>query len=212
MPTAIAIAAVAAIAVLLMTYGFAARQSKDAVQQRLEQLVVTPRTLEEMELHQPLFERLVRPIVQRLSRFASRGGQQGGLIARTDAKLERAGYPGGLRGAYWMGVKILAAIVLGAAVALILLATGKVQLSVIFGPAGAALGYMVPEFWLGSRSRKRSFAMVLQLPDARGYRDFNLELLKQTPDHWYVADDQVLEWWAQERSNPMNPPYPFWPN
>ena len=33
------------------------------------------------------------------------------MIARTDAKLERAGYPGGLRGADWMGVKILGLIV-----------------------------------------------------------------------------------------------------
>ena len=33
------------------------------------------------------------------------------MIARTDAKLEKAGYPGGLRGADWVGVKILVAIV-----------------------------------------------------------------------------------------------------
>ena len=86
------------------------RPPKDAVQTRLEQLVVQPKTLEEFELQQPFFERVMRPTIKRLSRVGSRG-DQGGMIARTDAKLEKAGYPGGLRGADWMGVKVLFAIV-----------------------------------------------------------------------------------------------------
>ena len=166
MPTTVLlIAGLAAFAVLLITYGLAGRQSRDVVQQRLEQLVVQPKSLEEMELQQPLAERVLRPMIQRLSRVANRG-DSGGLIARADAKLEKAGYPGGLRGADWMGVKILSTIVLGMAVALIMLATGRVQLALLFGIAGAGLGYMAPEFWLGGRARKRSWAMVLQLPDA----------------------------------------------
>ena len=161
----IVIAALAAAAVLLITYGLSAQQSKDAVQQRLEQLIVQPTSLEELELQQPFFERVLRPIVQRLSRVVNRG-DQGGLIARTDAKLERAGYPGGLRGADWVGVKLLAAIVLAIAIGLLMLATGNVQLALLFGVVGAAVGYMAPEFWLGGKAKKRSFQMVLQLPDA----------------------------------------------
>lgn len=165
MPTEILIAAIAAAAVLFLTYGLSARQSKDAVQQRLEQLIVQPTSLEELELQAPLAERVLRPLVQRLSRVVNRG-DQGGLIARTDAKLERAGYPGGLRGADWMGVKVLSTISLGLGLALLMLAIGSTQLAPVFGVVGAALGYMAPEFWLGSRGRKRSFEMVLQLPDA----------------------------------------------
>jgi tight adherence protein C len=166
MPTTVlVIAGVAALAVLILTYGFASRGGRDVVQQRLEQLVVQPKSLEEMELQQPLAERVLRPIVQRLSRMVSRG-DSGGLIARADAKLEKAGYPGGLRGADWMGVKLLSTIVVGVAVGLLMLATGRVQLALLFGTAGAALGYMLPEFWLGGKAKKRSFAMVLQLPDA----------------------------------------------
>jgi len=161
----ILIAALAAAAVLLITYGLSATQSKDAVQQRLEQLITQPTSLEEFELQQPFFERVLRPIVQRLSRVVNRG-DQGGLIARTDAKLERAGYPGGLRGADWMGVKILVAIVLAVGVGLLMLATGRIQLALLFGIAGAGVGYMAPEFWLGGKGKKRSFEMVLQLPDA----------------------------------------------
>ena len=166
MPTTeLVIAGLAGLAVLFITLGFAGRSSQDAVQQRLEQLVVQPKSLEEFELQQPLGDRVLRPIVQRLSRIANRG-DSGGVIARADAKLERAGYPGGLRGADWMGVKILSTIILGVGVTLFMLAVGRVQLAFIFGIAGAGLGYMAPEFWLGSKARKRSFAMVLQLPDA----------------------------------------------
>jgi tight adherence protein C len=164
-PTVLVIAAVAAVAVLILTYGFAGRGSRDVVQQRLDQLVTQPKTLEEMELQAPLGDRVLRPIVQRLSRVANRG-DSGGVIARADAKLERAGYPGGLRGADWMGVKLLSTIVLGIGVGLLMLLIGRVQLALLFGVAGAGLGYMAPEFWLGGKAKKRSFAMVLQLPDA----------------------------------------------
>ena len=165
MPTELIVAVFAALAVLFITYGLASAPSKDAVQARLEQLIVQPKSLEEMELQQPLFERTLRPIVQRLARMASRG-DQGGLIARQDLKLERAGYPGGLRGADWIGVKLLSTIVVGGGVALLLLATGRVQLALIGLVIGAPFGYMIPEFWLGGKARKRSMEMILQLPDA----------------------------------------------
>jgi len=159
------IAVLAAGAVLLITYGVAARPSEDAVQARLSQLVVAPRTIEEMELQQPFFERIVRPTIQRLARAGRR--QEGGMIARIDAKLERAGYPGGLRGADWIGVKLMSLIAF--VVIFFLLATfltGSPILGLFFGIAGAAFGYIAPEFWLGRKMRARSYAMILQLPDA----------------------------------------------
>ena len=57
------IAIIAAVAVLLVTYGIAARPSEDAVQARLSQLVVQPRSLEEMEMQQPFYERVMRPMI-----------------------------------------------------------------------------------------------------------------------------------------------------
>ena len=162
----ILIAILAAGAVLLITYGVAARPSEDAVQARLSQLVVQPKTLEEYELQQPFFDRILRPTIQRLSRAGKR--QEGGTIAKIDAKLEKAGYPGGLRGADWVGVKILALIgfaLLGFLLGL-LLGGGAIIVALLFTIVGAALGYMAPEFWLGRKIRARAFQMVLQMPDA----------------------------------------------
>jgi len=165
MPNEILVAAIAAGAVLFITIGLATRPPKDAVQQRLEQLVVQPRSLEEFELNQPFFERAIRPIVKRLAR-AGRRGDQGGLIARTDAKLEKAGYPGGLRGADWVGVKLLAAIAFAGLGFLLGLLLGGITGGLFFALVGAGVGYMGPEFWLGRKIRSRGFEMLLQLPDA----------------------------------------------
>jgi tight adherence protein C len=167
LPPEILIAVVAAIAVLLITFGAAARPGQDAVQQRLSQLVVQPQSLEQMELQQPFYDRVVKPTIQRLSRAGSRGGERAGMIAKIDAKLQRAGYPGGLRGADWMGVKILSAIVFAVLLLLVgLLLTGEFAVALLFGLLGLAVGFIAPEFWLSRRGRARSFQMVLQLPDA----------------------------------------------
>ena len=158
------IALLAAGAVLLITFGVAARPTEDAVQARLSQLVVQPQSLEAMEMQRPFSERVLRPMVQRLARAGKR--QEGGLVAKVDAKLQRAGYPGGLRGADWIGVKLLALI--GFAVIFFLLAlllTGEVVVGLLFILVGAAVGYLAPEFWLGKKGRARSMEMTLQLPD-----------------------------------------------
>jgi tight adherence protein C len=162
----IIVAILAASAVLLVTYGIAARPPEDAVQARLSQLVVQPKSLEEMELNQPFYDRTVRPLIQRLSKVGKR--KDGGVIARTDARLERAGYPGGLRGADWLGVKLLSAIVIGiGALLLLLLVTGGTFIvAFLGGVVGLMVGFVAPEFWLGKKIKARSMAMMLQLPDA----------------------------------------------
>ena len=154
----------AAVAILLVTYGLASKP-QDPVQQRLSQLVVQPKSLEEMELQAPFLERTLRPLVKRLARVGARRNQ-GGIIARTDSKLRKAGYPGNLRGADWMGVKLLSAIVFGALLALLLTLLLGIGLGILMGLVGLGLGFIIPEYWLGKKIRKRGEEMVLQLPDA----------------------------------------------
>jgi tight adherence protein C len=89
------------------------------------------------------------------------------MIARIDAKLEKAGYPGGLRGADWVGVKLLALLgfaVLGLLLGLLL--TQQFVVALLFALVGAAIGYIAPEFWLGRKIKARALEMVLGLPDA----------------------------------------------
>jgi tight adherence protein C len=161
----ILIAVMAAVAVLLVTVGIASRPSEDAVQARLSQLVVQPRSLEEMELQLPFYERVMRPTVQRLAKLGRR--QEGGMVTRIDNKLQKAGYPGGLRGADWVGVKLLSLIafaIIGFLFGLFVM--GGLVTGLLGALLGAALGYLAPEFWLGKKVAARSMAMTLQLPDA----------------------------------------------
>src|SRR2546429_9505851 len=102
MPSEVLVAAIAAAAVLLISVGLATRPGKDAVQQRLEQLVVQPKSLEEYELQQPFFERALRPLVKRLAR-AGRRGDPGGGIAPADAQPGKASYPSAPTGPGRMG-------------------------------------------------------------------------------------------------------------
>jgi tight adherence protein C len=162
-PTLI-IPVLAAIAVLLIVFGAMTRPPADAVQQRLEQLVVKPKTLEEAELEQPFFERAIRPFVQRLSRLTRRN--QGNMVEVAEGRLHRAGYPGGLRGADWMGVKVLSAIVFGIGFTILFLVIAGFPTNVLFGIGGLAVGFLAPEFWLGRKIRQRQTDMLLQLPDA----------------------------------------------
>jgi tight adherence protein C len=160
------IAIMAAIAVLLIVFGVAARPKEDAVQARLSQLVIQPRSLEEMELNQPFYDRAVRPTIQRLAKIGRRRSDSGGLVSRTDARLQKAGYPGGLRGADWIGVKLLVAIV-GAGIGFFVgLLLGGFVVGILFAAVLGAFGFIIPEYWLGKRVSGRSNEMVLQLPDA----------------------------------------------
>ncbi|MEP7081845.1 MAG: type II secretion system F family protein [Chloroflexota bacterium] len=163
-PTELLIAGIAGAAVLLLFIGFVSKPAPDAVQQRLSQLVVQAKTLEEMDLDQPFFERTLRPLVKRLSKVRKK--DQGGMVTRAQARLARAGNPGGLQGADWMGVKMLAAIggaLGGFAIGLLL---GGPALGMLFGVALLGFGYVITEYWLSKRIKKRSMEIVLQLPDA----------------------------------------------
>ena len=66
-PPELIIAGIAGAAVLMLVLGFASKPAPDAVQQRLSQLVAQPKTLEEIELQAPFFERTLRPMVKRLA-------------------------------------------------------------------------------------------------------------------------------------------------
>ncbi len=88
------------------------------------------------------------------------------MVEAAEARLHRAGYPGGLRGADWMGVKVLSAICFGIGFTILFLIISGFPLNIMFGIGGLAVGFLAPEFWLGRKIRARQMDMILQLPDA----------------------------------------------
>jgi tight adherence protein C len=147
--------------------GLAGTRSVDPVQARLTQLgSMQAKNLEELELQQPFLERTLRPLAARLSGAVARVTSQS-FSERTEKRLALAGHPGNLRVADWLGIKAIGSV-LGAAILFVLfgLLGGNLTLGLMSGLAGLLAGYILPEFWLGGRVRRRQHLILLQIPDA----------------------------------------------
>ena len=107
-------AAVAALGVLLVFYAHRRRSSRWTRSRRAcrSSARCRPRTLEEIELQQPLFERTLRPLATRLSGIAQRFASPQ-KVSRTEKRLSMAGNPGDLRTIDFLGMKLVVAGLLG---------------------------------------------------------------------------------------------------
>jgi tight adherence protein C len=161
------VAAAAGGAVLLLFLAFAGTAPVDPVQARLSQLgSMQARNLEELELQQPFLERTLRPLVSRLSGSVARV-TSASFAERTQKRLALAGNPGDLRVADWLGIKAVSAIVFAGVFFLLMgILLGSPTTGLLLAGVGAGIGYIVPEFWLGGRVRKRQKAILLMIPDA----------------------------------------------
>ena len=151
---------------LLMFVGLASAKPVDPVQARLTQLgSFQAKNLEELELQQPFSERTLRPLIVRLSKMGSRLSSASST-GTAERRLAMAGNPGDLKLTDWMGVKMLVAIATGLFMALLFtLLAGSIMLGILFGLVGAGMGYLIPEFWLGSKIKSRQKIILKMIPD-----------------------------------------------
>jgi tight adherence protein C len=164
------VAAVGAVAIILIAIGLASGGGMDPVQARLSQLgSMQVRSLEELELQTPLFERTIRPLVGNLSGFVARITSSS-FTTQTEKRLALAGNPGELRTSDWLGVKAVGALIGAALFVVLFIMPGLIKVpfpvSLMMIPVGLMFGYTAPEFWLGGRVKKRQKAILLQIPDA----------------------------------------------
>ena len=160
------IALIAGAAVLLIFYGVAGAAPADPVQARLTQLgSMQARTLEELELQQPFFDRTVRPLAERMSNVGRRFTSDK-KVNRTEKRLALAGNPAELKTSDFLGLKIVAVLAFAGIAFLvfgILMGMGifGIILSIVFG----VVGFLAPEFWLSRRVKGRQKAILLAVPD-----------------------------------------------
>lgn len=164
MPLLIALATAGGI--LLVFWAIAGRTSGDAVQARLAQLgSMQAKTLEEIELQQPFFDRTIRPMAVRLSGIG-RKFTSAKKIGRTEKRLAQAGNPGDLRTVDFLGMKVVVAgAVAGIALLLLGVVMGNMPFGFIAAMAGGVIGFFAPEFWLSRRIKKRRKLILLAVPD-----------------------------------------------
>ena len=162
----IILAGVAALGVLLVFMALAGSKQMDPVQARLSQLgSMQARTLEEIELQQPLFERTLRPLATRLSGIAQRFASPS-KVSRTEKRLSMAGNPGDLRTIDFLGMKLVMAGLFGAGTfVLFAVLMGNPPFGFIGGAAIGGFGFLGPEIWLSRRIKARQKAILLATPD-----------------------------------------------
>jgi tight adherence protein C len=160
-------AALAGVGVLLVFYAMAGSRPMDPVQARLSQLgSMQARTLEEIELQQPLFERTLRPMARRLSGVARRFASPT-KVSKTEQRLLMAGNPGELRSIEFLGMKfVVAGLVGGGVFVFFALVVRNPAFGFLGGIALGGLGFMAPEIWLSRRIKKRQKAILMAVPDS----------------------------------------------
>ena len=158
------------IAAVLIIIGIRDSGDIDPLQDRLAEYAERGEItdLEEIELSQPLTERILFPIARKLGELALRFTPQN-AIQQTAHKLELAGSPGGMDPTVFWALR-MAGLSLGAI--LFFVATIAPEGSflkgrgLMIGIPAAAMGFFLPELWLQGRISKRQTDVRKAMPDA----------------------------------------------
>jgi tight adherence protein C len=157
-------------ALILVVIGMRDTDRGDLLQKRLEEFASRGETasLEEIELSQPITERVVLPLARQFGELAQRFTPQSAL-QQTARKIELAGNPRGLDPSLFWASRFLLALVMGG-VLIFLFSIGlkdwswvrKFIIIAIF----VVIGFYVPELMLTSRIQRRQKEIRKAMPDA----------------------------------------------
>jgi tight adherence protein C len=171
MPVIIAIVALILIgAVALIIIGMRESSGEDPLQSRLAEFAARGETatLEEIELSQPLSERVILPLARKFGEIALRFTPQNALQS-TQRKIELAGSPRGLEPSLFWILRFVAAIGIGILMAFLMTIGVKnwpwsTKILVIFG--FVLFGFYMPELFLVSKIQRRQKEIRKAMPDA----------------------------------------------
>lgn len=156
------------LAIVLVVAGMRAPRMEDPISERLSEYSVQddPVTLEEIELSQRFYERVILPFFNQIGEIAQRFTPQA-TLENARRRLEMAGNPMQLEPAFFLATRFVLAIVLGGLIVLVYLITGRnwlqgLMLSFVF----LLLGFFLPDMWLGSLISRRQKAVFRAMPDA----------------------------------------------
>jgi tight adherence protein C len=155
-------------ALILIAIGIRGPSASEKVEARLAEYGSRdqPITLEELELSQPFSQRIVKPMLDGISRFVTRFTPKQSLES-TNHKLELAGRPNNWGASEFWGIRALAGVLM-AVLVFLLMSTSRQPLrqSLLYSLVVAALGFYLPVVWLGSKIRNRQDEVIRALPDA----------------------------------------------
>ncbi|MFH1562168.1 MAG: type II secretion system F family protein [Nitrospirota bacterium] len=157
----------------------------DKVRSRLKKLTAikkpeqTPISLDEEELKKSFFERMIKPVIQKIALSFTKGKNQesSAYQDRFLAKLIMAGNPGNLQPNEFMVLQILISLVL---LFLVLMCCLFIQLNppiliLVFALSGFGFGFVVPKFWLSKQVTIRKKLISKTLPNTLDLLQVSME-------------------------------------
>lgn len=166
----IAVVVVILGALLLVGMGMKDSQDVDPLQDRLAEFAARGERvdLEEIEMSQPLTERVLFPVARSMGRIALRFTPQN-AIQQTARKLELAGNPKGIDPTIFWAMRVFG-LSLGAVLFFVstIVPDGSFLegRGLIFAIPAAALGFFLPELWLRGKINRRQDDIRKAMPDA----------------------------------------------
>lgn len=168
------IVAVAALifigAIILVIIGMRESTGEDPLQSRLADYAARGETatLEEIELSQPISERVILPLARKAGEIALRFTPQNALQS-TQRKIELAGNPRGLEPSLFWILRFITALAVGSLMWYLMFVGVKnwqwgTKILVIFG--FLILGFFLPEMFLISKIQRRQKEIRKAMPDA----------------------------------------------
>ncbi len=165
-----AIVIILAIVLIVVGSRFSQEEDQDPLQARLAEFAESGEvaSLEEIELSQPLRDRVIIPLLRRVGEFSARFTPQK-LIEETERKLEMAGNPLRIDATTFLASRfVLAGFFGGFLILVFTLSPNKWPLSRVVLTVGviSLLGFVYPQLWLQSKINRRQKDIRKALPDA----------------------------------------------
>jgi tight adherence protein C len=164
------VALIVIFAISLVVIGIRDKSKEDPLQERLAEFAARGETvdLEQIELSQPLSDRVLIPMARKFGEFVTRFTPQN-AIQTIAHKLELAGNPRGLDPAVFWAMRFVLAFVFGGLLIFIFSISSlnwtwgrKLMIAILFG----FLGFYFPEMWIKSKIERRQKEIRKALPDA----------------------------------------------
>lgn len=156
------------IAVVLVIVGRRMPEARDPIQARLAEFSAReePMTLEEIELSQRFYERIILPFFNSIGNFTSRFTPQA-TLETTRTKLEMAGNPMRMDPAFFLAMRFVVSFTFSSIILLAFLLSGRdlvkgILVAVVF----LLLGFFFPQLWLEGRISRRQREIFKAMPDA----------------------------------------------
>ncbi len=165
-PTFLLILGIAAIVIIMVSILLLRRSEADPLTARIDEFAVREEvvSIEDIELSLPITDRILVPIIRRVSDFVVRLTPQT-TLERTTRLLELAGNPRNMTAAEFWAIRGFVTV-LFAGLGFIIARSKPTGTIFLYMLGGSALGFILPILLLRSMKDRRQDAVVKKLPDA----------------------------------------------